>query len=466
MKPSLLNRILKNAWLAVALAAIAASQESCKSYLEIPPPTTDLTRTTVFSDASSVEATVNGLYTLTFNDINFWSYAPHFYGGMMADELYPRSVNVFDDLLFNQYNPSTDTYGKFWQNGYKVIYHANSIITGLADVTFLPEILRKRYIAEAKFFRAYIYLLLSGYYGDVPLITTTDIKETDSAPRSPKTAVIALVVADLKDVLTDLNRMDMPKTRANALAAQSLLARVYLYSQQWEEAAAAATAAIAGNARLESALDSVFLRSSDETIWTISSSGSRPDQGDRTTYGLMLLPSPTNLNYGLPKSLYNSFEPGDKRRSTWIGIFAVSPDTILFTAKYKQKSTNMGPMLAEDDVVMRLAEQYLIRAEANAAMGKTSESAADLNVLRRRAGLRDLPASMTKEQLVLQVEKERRAELFVEGHRWFDIVRTGRADAVFGAAKPATWKPHAVLLPIPQAEMDLNQNLVQNPGYQ
>jgi len=138
----------------------------------------------------------------------------------------------------------------------------------------------------------------------------------------------------------------------------------------------------------------------------------------------------------------------------------------LFTAKYKQKSTNMGPMLAEDDVVMRLAEQYLIRAEANAALGKTSESAADLNVLRRRAGLRDLPSDMTKEQLVLQVEKERRAELFVEGHRWFDIVRTGRANAVFGAAKPATWKPHAVLLPIPQAEMDLNQNLVQNPGYQ
>jgi hypothetical protein len=111
-----------------------------------------------------------------------------------------------------------------------------------------------------------------------------------------------------------------------------------------------------------------------------------------------------------------------------------------------------------------LGEQYLIRAEANIQKGNLKEAVADINVLRKRAELPNLPETMTQAQMILQIEKERRAELFVEGHRWFDITRTGRADAVFGAEKP-TWKSHAALLPISRADMESNPKLIQNPGY-
>jgi hypothetical protein len=115
--------------------------------------------------------------------------------------------------------------------------------------------------------------------------------------------------------------------------------------------------------------------------------------------------------------------------------------------------------------VLRLAELFLIRAEANAQLNNVSNAVDDLNVLRTRAGLDLLPNSLSQQDCLNAVYQERRVELFAEwGHRWFDLKRTGQADAVLGTMKPA-WKSSAVLYPIPFGEIQLNPLLTQNAGY-
>ena len=121
----------------------------------------------------------------------------------------------------------------------------------------------------------------------------------------------------------------------------------------------------------------------------------------------------------------------------------------------------------EYNVLLRLAEQYLIRAEARAQRDKITGSgsaAEDLNVVRSRAGLLGTTAT-TKTAMLLAIENERAHELFSElGHRWFDLKRTGRADAVLGPQK-ATWTSTAVLFPIPASQILYNNKLNQNLGY-
>ena len=123
-------------------------------------------------------------------------------------------------------------------------------------------------------------------------------------------------------------------------------------------------------------------------------------------------------------------------------------------------------------MVLRLAEQYLIRAEANAHSGDLASAIKDLNIIRQRAGLGTLPSSLTQAQVIAAVAQERRIELFAEwGHRWFDLKRTGQVDAVMSEITPQKvgaitgWKSYQQLYPIPQSERQLNPNLTQNPGY-
>ncbi len=122
----------------------------------------------------------------------------------------------------------------------------------------------------------------------------------------------------------------------------------------------------------------------------------------------------------------------DKRLANWTGFRKLSSGaTVYFPYKYKVR-TNTSGALTEYSMVMRLAEQFLIRAEARIQQDKLDDGRADLDSVRIRAGLLPLPVNLDKDALLLAVEQERKVELFVEwGHRWFDLKRTGRADASF-----------------------------------
>jgi len=120
---------------------------------------------------------------------------------------------------------------------------------------------------------------------------------------------------------------------------------------------------------------------------------------------------------------------------------------------------------------MRLAEQYLIRAEteANGAGGGTNSAVQDLNIIRNRAGLANYSGATDKASLVTAILHERQVELFTElGHRWLDLKRTATVNAVMSVVTPqkgGTWDANWQLYPIPRTEIQVNPNLKQNPGY-
>lgn len=116
-------------------------------------------------------------------------------------------------------------------------------------------------------------------------------------------------------------------------------------------------------------------------------------------------------------------------------------------------------------MVLRLAEQYLIRSEARAMQSNFEGALQDINQTRSRAGLTDVDLDNTAE-LLTAIEKERRIELFSEwGHRWLDLKRLNRADAVLSIFKASNWNSTDIFYPIPKSDLINNKSLIQNPGY-
>lgn len=440
---------------------------SCKKYVEIDPPIDQLTADKVFTDAGTVEAAVTGLYSYTFTSAFPFYYGTEFYGGMAADELYYRYTN-YDNFKNNAYGPKTSTIASFWSAPYKIIYEANAIIENLPTTTVITEAKKKQYIGEAKFFRAYAHFLLTNFFGDVPLILTTKVSETELAVRSTKEKVLLQVIADLKDAATALIGSGNAKTRITPAAATALLARAYLYAKDWANAEITAGSLItSGSFHLETDLNKVFLRTSAESIFQASSDKSNPYYINSTILGSILVPDGTYKPYYLLTApLLSAFEVGDKRKTDWTSYTTIAGENFYYPYKYKQVADPANAGDAEDYVLFRLGEQYLVRAEARAQQDKKDLAVDDVNEIRNRAGLGDKPYTISKTDLLLAIEQERRVELFLEGHRWFDVIRTGRADAVFGVIKSSTWKSTAVLFPIPFKELQSNPNLApQNPGY-
>jgi hypothetical protein len=434
-------------------------------------PKDKITDATAFSNATNTLATVNGLYTFAFKTSNFLNYQGDLLLGIAADEFVFGSTQ-YDEFMYNTLPPDNQYILTTWQTFYSIIYQANAIIENVPGSP-VPDSLKAVYIAEAKVFRAYCHLYLASYYGDVPLITTTNITVTAFKPRTPKSDVLAAVVTDLKDAEAALPVGTIRNGRVNKYVATALLSRVYLYQEDWANAEAASSALITNTSNFSLATDcnNVFLRGSKEAIWQINTSGGT---ADNYTYFAGSNVPPLTATASTLKSLatlrpelYTAFEVGDKRKLAWVGynntITPTSP--FYYDNKYKQVSTPTSTALIEDYMLLRLAEQYLIRAEARAQQQNLNSAIDDINTIRTRAGITPLTYDLSQSNILLAIEKERKLELFGEGygHRWIDLIRTKRADAVLGAEKPNTWKSTAILFPIPTNEILTNPNLTPNP---
>jgi hypothetical protein len=249
------------------------------------------------------------------------------------------------------------------------------------------------------------------------------------------------------------------RTRVNTFAASAMLARVYLYTEQWSLAETEASRVIANNS-LYNLMDDpsqVFLANSGEAIWQFYSNA------NGLTYEAVELVA-TGLGipkYDLNDQLYHAFEPGDLRKKAWIDSANVLGTWYTYPAKLR----SITPNNSEYTTILRLGEQFLIRAEARAQLEKIGDAQDDLDAIRHRANLLPTTAG-DKASLLLAIEHERQVELFCEwGHRWLDLKRTGRADAVLGAEKSAGWQSTDVLFPIPQSAINTNKSLHQNDGY-
>jgi hypothetical protein len=259
------------------------------------------------------------------------------------------------------------------------------------------------------------------------------------------------------------------RVRPNKYAATALLARVYLYLGRWSDAEAQATTVINKsslfNLQSTANIGNTFLKNNTEAIFQMNgaTNGNVYLGYNNLAWQYIYYNTISKIPWmALTPGLVNAFETGDARSAAWVRSIVYNGTTWYYPYKYKLMNPTTGTN-AEAYVYLRLAEQYLIRAEARAKQNNTSGAQADINIIRTRAGLSNTTAA-TQADLLLAVEKERRVELFCElGHRWYDLKRTNRADAVLGA-KPG-WKPTAVLYPVPQSEISNDPNLSQNTGY-
>ncbi|HMI63285.1 MAG TPA: RagB/SusD family nutrient uptake outer membrane protein, partial [Puia sp.] len=258
-----------------------------------------------------------------------------------------------------------------------------------------------------------------------------------------------------------------------------LLARVYLYLKDWKNAEAQAESCIADAVNYQLApVSKVFLVNSTEVIW-----GLVPYQApsfpylvkDARTYYLPagVTPALVGIPATLADSLVAAFEPGDARYAAWVGKDTVpasgsAPATVYYYA-YKYQATGTYTEAQEIVAMLRLAELYLIRAEARAQQNKLSGALADLNAVRNRAGL-PASAALSQADVLAAILHERRVELFLEeGHRFFDLRRTGNLDAVMNVLAPlkgGTWASFKAWWPIPLTDIQNDPHLVQTPGYQ
>jgi hypothetical protein len=251
------------------------------------------------------------------------------------------------------------------------------------------------------------------------------------------------------------------RIRPSRDAATALLARVYLYRKEWEKAEEASTQLVDNTEiySLPADLSQVFVANSNEAIWQLKPVFPNTGAPQAAIFLITATPNGISRRVSLRNELMSSFEADDLRRAFWTKTFSNTSGSWDYISKY---TTTNAP--AEYSMIFRIAEQYLIRAEARAEQGKFDGARGDINAIRNRAGL-DAIAYDTKDELLDAILHERRVELFGEGgHRWLDLKRTGRIDAVMSTIKD-NWQSTDALLPIPHAERLINTNLTQNPGY-
>jgi hypothetical protein len=450
----------------IGLVLLAASLFSCGKFVDIEPSGPALTGQQVFANDSTAEAAMSGLYQgLLSPPLNLTNGGATLYAALTADELYPANPNAeYESFAKNDIKPTSSVaLTRLWTAPYRNIYHATAILEGLSQSGSLSPGVKQRLRGEALVVRSLNYFYLAGFFGDVPLVLTTDQSANTILPRTPKIDVYRQLANDLAEAKTLLTEtyFSTGRARPNKWAAAALLSRVYLYQQDWMRAEAEAGEVINNSLYSLVRPADVFLSGSREAIWQVSPVSALQNIAEGSTF----IPASATARPPLAATgfLLNAFEPGDQRKQQWLRRNVVAGQEYYYPYKYKMRS-NPSPFV-ESYMVLRLAEQYLIRAEARARLAKLMEARQDLDVLRQRAGLPPVSAN-TQDEVLRGVEQERRVELFAEwGHRWLDLARTGRADAVLGPIKAPGWQPHDILYPLPAEDIERNRFLVQNPGY-
>lgn len=464
---------MKNIWYTL-LIGICFTQTSCEDFVEVDVPDNKIVSETVFGSDETANSAVTGIYNELFNAdfSNGGLRSVSLLGGLSADEFWTTALN--DELLEFGENEilAENSYNlPLWSSAYNIIYMCNAVMDGLEKYDGVSSTMKLRLLGETAFVRAFVYFYLVNLYGEVPLVLSPDYRTNALASRSDAQEIYESIISDLETSISNLGNsfLDGQRIRPNKYTALALLARVYLYRENWEKAEAASTQVIGNisNFDLLNNLDEVFLANSKEAIWQITPAGRSLSYATNEGRILILTSPPPDSQkpVALTKDLMGSYADVDIRREHWIGKLDTEDEVYHYPFKYK---VNSADEITEYSMVLRLAEQYLIRAEARAQLGKIPEAIRDLDKIRIRANLGRLSViapGINGSALLDSIHLERRRELFTEwGHRWLDLKRTERASDVLGSIK-TSWQPSDGLYPIPESEIDKNPNLEQNNGY-
>ncbi|RKR84417.1 RagB/SusD domain-containing protein [Mucilaginibacter gracilis] len=445
---------------------------SCKKLIEIDTPVNKIISSAVFKDDATATAAMLGIY-IQMNTLigSIGNSGTDLYPGMSADEIYSTtSISVYDEFRYNAITVTssyTSTY--MWSKAYNLIFLSNSILEGIKNNPAISAVVTTQLKGEAEFIRAYFYFYLCNLFGSVPLITSTDYQANAAAPRSDVSLIYGQIIADLTDAqkLLPETYPSTGKVRINKWTATAFLARVYLYQKNWSKAEEQSTLVInSGVYSIVSDLNKVFLGNSAEAIFQLLPTSAISTATINTYEGYNYIPNANVVpSFSITTYLLNAFSAIDKRKLNWIKSTTVGSTTYYYPFKYQVKT---AASITEYQMLFRLGEIYLIRAEALAQQNKLPQAVSDVDIIKSRAGiplLFNTNPSIGQSALLDEIFAERQRELFVEcGHRWLDLKRSGRVDAVLGAIKP-TWTSTAALYPIPLTELQRNPALVQNPGY-
>jgi hypothetical protein len=465
------------------------SLQGCKKFVEIELPVDRQSAEAVYRNPESASLVMTGVFQSLGQDpsglaggrgvsIGF---------GLLSDDL--ATLTHYTEMFMS--GPFPHVGNEYWNIIYgKHLYTVNSIIEGVTKSKDLPQIAKNKLIGEARFTRAFLFFYLINIYGDVPLVLGTDFKVNSNIPRSPKQLVYEQIITDLLEAQVLLGEQYLgpnlspdpaqERLRPNKAAATALLARVYLYTSQWQKAEDEATKVIsnAGIYQIVS-LNDVFLKNSKEAIWQVQPNKIDPINANTFDGNTMIPEEDAFPKVFLSPYTLAAFDENDLRKQAWTKTIASGTSEYSIPFKYKVRESLVQ---TEYVMVLRLAEQYLIRAEAKIKNNKISDGISDLNVLRARGSspgpdeLAPLPTNVSQLSALDYVAKERQNELFSEwGHRWFDLKRTAKVDEVMGERMPlkniggqsASWSSFMALLPIPLNEFKYNPALKgqQNAGY-
>lgn len=406
--------------------------------------------------------------------------------------------------------PIVSAYGAL----YNLIYRANLVIENVPGIAEMTEADKTLFVAEAKFLRAFAYNHLEKRYGDVPLNLTTELAEGDARKRAPHADVHAQIIKDASEAEAVLptTRPAAEWGRATKGAARALLADRYVWNASrwnvtadWARALEWSNAVInSGTYQLQNNYIAAFLpanKGNAEMIFVRTASGldNRSTESTTNMYYPRELGSSRGNGTTTPTAwAYNGvYEAGDYRKEQVFRVSGCDSDgRVCFTAfprgphpyKFRPSSENRTIPSDVDYPIWRIADIYLFRAEARAALGDNAGAVADLNVIRARARRgtgsearavpADLSTSLSGVALRDAIYNERTRELIWEMKRWFDLVRRDTQDPGYWANELRAHDPEAVrrndpatqrfrkLFPLPQREIDLLQGvLCQNKGY-
>lgn len=445
---------------------------SCEDYVEIDTPQHKIVSETVFAEDETASSTMQGIYNELFNaDFSGgWNYSVSVLAGLSSDLLEPTNPNNVSYTEFSENEIATDNTSNFnlWSSAFNIIYMTNALLEGLSNSEGVSEEVSIRLEGEARFVRAFTYFYLVNLYGDVPLILSTDYEQNSLVSRNNSDEVYELIIDDLEAsiVLLDGNTELEDRTRINKFVATAMLSRVYLYLEHWEKAEILSSQVISETSKYEllENLDEIFLPESNEAIWQISPIG-RGNILTNTNEGSVYIGT-SRSSIKLSDEFVSSLSSEDKRLTHWVGFYTDDNRTFHFPYKYKDRSSISN--ITEYSMVLRLAEQFLIRAEARTRTGNLSGAIGDLDKIRSRANLGAISEAnpgIGQENLLELIQEERKRELFSEwGHRWLDLKRTNKASEVLGPITN-TWEDTDVLYPIPEEDRMKNPNLTQNDGY-
>ncbi len=410
-------------------------------------------------------------------------------GSFPSDGFFLQEI---DDFTFTASNTAP---AAVWEGYYGGIFRANLAITRIPDVAEMDEELRARLIGEARFLRGYFYFNLVRWFGDVVLLTEP-FPDVFEQVRTDRETVYAQIVADFEaavDALpekSDYAAIDLGRVTRGA--ARAMLAKVALTRGNFSDAATLAQEVIDSEEYgLMPSYQNIFTQEGEngvESIFEVQTAAYETGGGGSQYNEVQGVRGTPNLGWGFNKpsdDLIAHFEPGDPRREATIlyvgevlpdGSAIVEDNPNIVGERFNQKAfvvdhpggNGNGPGNIR---IYRYADLLLVAAEAYNETDNTALALQYLNAVRARArgaSNRILPDVTTTNQAEIRqaIWRERRSELALEQHRWFDLVRQGRAGEVLRElGKPFVDGKHE-LLPVPQTEIDLSQGMLsQNPGW-